>query len=223
MQAEIARAIALNRREYGNKRYDLVRERPEFAPWIGDATGETGRKRFNRLVKVVREPLPKDRTRPFQNRPVNEGQHAWAQEESARANAKCMLPIRLTPEQMMAGGGTALIGFLGLQDIIAEGPADLQRVRAATLVDDPDGVGGKRTIDPDLLRKTVLTSIDFVKGVADLQRDYASIFPTLAFAAGAMRIALQAAGEDPAAQRSVVADFGALIQQFNGLAPGEQA
>ena len=38
LKIEMQRAIALIRREYGSKHYDLVRERPEFAPWIGKAT-----------------------------------------------------------------------------------------------------------------------------------------------------------------------------------------
>lgn len=220
LQAEIAKAIALHRRQYGNKHYDLVRERAEYAPWIGKEAGATGTQRFKRLVRRVRQPLPSDRTRPHQNRETNAEQQAWAEVETQRANAQCSLPIQLSPEQVMSGGGTALIGFLALQDLIVDGPTDLQRAREALLVDDPAGIGGKRTFAPELLQKNVLATVNFAKGVADLVRDYASIFPTRDFAVGLMRIALEAAGDNKDAQLRVTQQVGQLIQQLNGLGPG---
>lgn len=215
------RAVALNRREFGNQRYDLLRSDPEFEPWIGSSTGETGRKRLQRMVNKVREPLPHDRTKPHQYRDLNEEQHAWANVETAEANAQSSLPLRLTPSQVMAGGGAALTGFAALQDLIANGPEDLQRIRAAALVEDRSAPGGLRALDPKLLLKTVVASADFAKKVADLQRDYNSIFPTVAFAEGVMRIALEAAGDDREARRAVATNLGSLVQQLNGLSPGE--
>jgi hypothetical protein len=219
LQAKIAHAIALHRREWGNKYYDLVRERAGFAEWIGKEAGEAGRRRFSRMVRLVREPLPKDRTRPHQRRDINIEQHEWAKAQANRANISAGLPIHISTEQVMAGGPTALVGFQALCDLISQGPADLLRARAAWVIADPDAPGGERALDPVMLQKNVLARADFARVVADLQRSYSSIFATTEFAKGAVRIALDAAGEDVVSKQRVTAQFADFIQNQNGIRP----
>lgn len=80
LEGQMLRAVAEHRRQYGSKHYPLLREHPDFKPWIGKQTGETGRKCLQRMVKRVSKRLPEDRTRPHKGREVNDDQAAWAQE-----------------------------------------------------------------------------------------------------------------------------------------------
>ncbi len=51
VKALITQALALHLREQGNCNWGMVREKAEFAPYIGAIAGETGKKRFQRWKK----------------------------------------------------------------------------------------------------------------------------------------------------------------------------
>lgn len=93
------------------------------------------------------------------------------------------------------------------------------RARAAWVIADPDAHGGERALDPAMLQKNVLARVDFARGAAELQRSYSSIFPSIEFAKGAFRVAMDAAGDNLAARQHVTAQFADLVQQLNGIRP----
>lgn len=107
MQMEIKRVMAMHLREQGDCNWHVVRERPEFAPWIGEASGEAGRRKFFRWKKKLRRPLPADRTRPHDGRELHDEQQAWARAEARAAAQAAGQLIPLSPRHILAAGATA--------------------------------------------------------------------------------------------------------------------
>jgi hypothetical protein len=154
MKARIRRAIAQNLREDGGD-WDLVREDPEFAPYIGRAAGEAGRKMFFRWKRQLALPLQPDRTRPKDGRQVIEEHQAWADKEASATPARTGLPIRLTGAQLMAQGRTALRGYQMVAERLQQASDDIERIRQCALIEDPEGVKGLAASDPQLLISAV--------------------------------------------------------------------
>jgi hypothetical protein len=171
-KAEILRAIALHQREHGNCNWHLVRQHPDFAPWIGEASGPSGRRKFFHWKKKLRRPLPADRTRPHDGRGVNEDQQAWATlEAEAAAQAPNQL-VALSPRHIMADGATAVAGFPQLAQKLGQGFDDIERVRRAALLDDPHGYKGQSAHQPDLLLKAVRETRELTRTSTGFLREY---------------------------------------------------
>ena len=216
LERQLLIAVAEHRRQYGSKHYPLLREHPDFEPWIGKRTGETGRKRLQRVVKRVSKRLPEDRTRPHKGRDVNDDQVAWAEERAATANAGSGVPIVVSPAQIMAGGGLALTGFVELARMLKNGPADLELVRQAALADDPDGAG-KFAIDPELLLKAIRAQSDWVDKVERLSARFASVFATTEFAEGVVQLITVNLAHLPEERDATLQDLNDLVRQLGGL------
>jgi hypothetical protein len=157
LELRLLRAIALNIREYGNERYDLVREHPDFAPFVGRLTGATGKKRWRRLVDKVAKPMPPDRTKPHRGRIVNQEQEAWAEEPFPNADAVAGLP---PVTELMAGGLPMLLDVAAIGRSLQTAMEDIERVRQAALVDDPLAPGGRAAAVPTLLLRAVTATFD---------------------------------------------------------------
>lgn len=157
LELRMLRALALNIREYGNARYDLVREHPDFAPWIGAGAGATGKKRFRRQVDRVAKPMPPDRTKPHRGRIVNREQEAWAEDLWPHSDPAAGLP---PVRDLMAGGLPLFLDLVELSRSLQTAKEDIERVRQAALVDDPLAPGGRAAAVPTLLLRAITATFD---------------------------------------------------------------
>ncbi|MDP3173683.1 MAG: hypothetical protein Q8M88_04535 [Phenylobacterium sp.] len=58
VQLQLERAIFSHMRKHGSRHYDLLRDDPQFAPWIGTHLGPRGEKRLDRLINRLRSNQP---------------------------------------------------------------------------------------------------------------------------------------------------------------------
>ncbi len=172
MQAEIKRAMALLLREQVNCDWHLFRERTDFAPWIGAASGEAGRRKFFRWKKKLLRLLPADRTRPHAGRELHEEQQAWAETEARAAAERGNQLIALSPRLVLAGGATALAGFPQLGARLGRLADDVERLRRIALVEDPEGYNGFSVVDTDLLLKADRAERELIQTSTAFLREY---------------------------------------------------
>ncbi|HEY8572502.1 hypothetical protein [Phenylobacterium sp.] len=156
LELRALRALALNIREHGNERYNLVREHPEFVEWIGRQTGAAGKKRFRRLVDRVTKPLAADCTKPHRGRIVYREQQAWAEEAWPAASGLPIAPV----QELMAGGLPVLLDLVELARSLQTAKDDIERVRHAALIDDPLAPGGRAAAVPTLLLRAITATFD---------------------------------------------------------------
>ncbi|MBU1374929.1 MAG: hypothetical protein KKE02_17940 [Alphaproteobacteria bacterium] len=209
LERDLLIAIAAHRRDYGNRHYHLIRDRAEFAPWVGSETGETGRKRFNRLVKKVGRPV-KDGTgnrRKFEVAP-----DSGAMEKGARAPG----PAVLTPDQVMAGGGIALAGWSELTELLREGPHDIELVRRAAFAPDPEG-RGDILLNPELLLKANKALRAWVEGISKLSASYTSLFREREFAERLVELMTTQLADDPPRLSAMLEGLNHLIGDMGGM------
>jgi hypothetical protein len=219
VKAAILPAIAQHIREHGRRNWDLVRERPEFAPWIGEAAGPSGRRKFFRWVEDVAKRLPKDRTRPHEARQANDDQFEWAKAQAQQIAHQQNLPIAVASRHLMAKGAKAVEGYAFLARQMANGFEDLERVRAAALVDDPNGIGGKSVIDPKLLLKTIQTSTTLVQTTTGLYREYNATWERAAFQDALLDMVEDKLAGHPELRDEVLSGFQDVVDEFGGVPP----
>jgi hypothetical protein len=155
MKMNIRQAIALHVREHGDCDWDLVRERPEFAPFIGKESGETGRKRLLRWKQELSRRVPQDRTKPHEARELNEAHRAWAAETAQAVAASGDLAYPPTELQVREQGVEAVKLAKLLTVRLQQNSDDIERMWWAAVSSDPDGVRGYSADDPKLLAKVV--------------------------------------------------------------------
>lgn len=211
------KAVAEHRRLYGSANYDLLREQPEFKPWIGRATGETGRKRLNRMVAKVKRPLPSDRTKPHQGRGINEEQLEWARRESERANSGEQNAFPISARQLMAGGAPVLevLGTMGA--LLQQTIADVQCIREGAYRDSKSGHEGRAAIDPDLALRAAREARELAKALGEYQRFHTAILRDVEFARGLMVILREENADDIAKRDRMLMRVKELIHQLGGL------
>lgn len=171
--AEIAAHVSV----YGRDRWDLIRERPEFAHVIGKAAGPSGKRRFFRWVEAVVGGPGADAG--GQGRPIEYGEaSAVALNEGRRRAllaAQKNLPAAPSPAYMTRAGprAEANLDFLVM---LGGTVADVEKMRAAAVKPDearPDGEKitnlhvFDRSIDKRL--KLIDTALRVMQEVWDLQ------------------------------------------------------
>ena len=219
---EMLQAVAEHRRLYGSVNYHLLRQRPEFAQWIGHATGETGRKRLNRMVAKVKRPLPPDRTKPHQGREVNDAQLEWAHRESARASAGENSAFPVSARQLMAGGAPTLEVLSTMGALLQQAIADVQCIREAAYRDSKTGHEGRVAADPDLALRAAREARALAKSLGEYQRFNTAIFREVEFSRGLVVIIAEETADDLARRDRLMTRLKELIHRLGGL-PARQA
>jgi hypothetical protein len=167
LKDDVLAAIAEHLRQHGSGQWNLVRERPEFAPVIGAQAGEAGRRKFYRWRKKVSEPMPADKTRPHEGRAVAEDALAHATER-ARTAAEKHLPAAPSPAYFMKMGADAEVK-VDLIEAINEIWADLQLIRSHAMED--DGSGGRRVKSAKQLQDSAKNRLAALETVVRLTKD----------------------------------------------------
>lgn len=157
---EILEAIGEHLREHGRKDWDRVREKPEFAPYVGRQAGEAGRRKFFRWVRDVVRVTPNDTTRPHEARVANEKHMAWA--EANAADAQVEHPDIAIPAAFIAKMGVDGRRRINIEALARQTLEDIGRLRQAAFVKDPTAPGGERVQDVALLERAVARSTKFL-------------------------------------------------------------
>lgn len=157
---EILEAIGEHLRVQGRKDWDLVRERPEFATYVGRQAGEAGRRKFFRWVREVVSATPDDITRPHEARAAAEKHMAWSKSQAAAAEAE-------HPDIGVPAAYIAKMGVDGRRRIDTEALArqtleDLGRLRQEAFLKDATAPGGERVKDVALLERSIRMTTKFL-------------------------------------------------------------
>jgi hypothetical protein len=207
VRLKLHHAIAKHLSLYGGRKYDLLREDPEFRPYIGKHLGETGDKRLDRAVKEVRASLPK-------RRPGVSGQHGTATLRSAGAG-------EATPEesvtQIFSAASASRIGFSELQSLIQERIPELKRHLAATQNEQGDLVSWQ------LYVKLSTELRQMTRTVAELGARFQAQLNTDEFLEGLDNCLAREFAAEPERFRELRGRINDLVAQCGGLpATGEQ-
>ncbi len=209
----IKRAMAMHLREHGNDDWDRVRERPEFAKWIGAESGEAGRRKFFRWKKSLSAPLPTSRTRPHAGRELNEEQQAWARDAAEGATGSA---LALSPRHLMANGGRALEGLHQLNAQLAEGFDDLERIRRVAFEADPNGHLGQVCVLPEVSLKTIRARCDLLKHAQDYLREYNAISAQEEFNEALVDLIHTTLASQPELRDELLSNLGRLVHDHFG-------
>ena len=119
----------------------------------------------------------------------------------------------------MAKGARAVEGYAFLARQLANGFEDLERIRAAALVDDPNGIGGQSVIDPKLLLKTIQTSTTLVQTTTGLYREYNATWERAAFQDALVEMVEDKLADHPELRDEVLSGFQDVVDEFGGVPP----
>jgi hypothetical protein len=168
LKAAILTAIAEHVRAHGRRQWDLIRERPEFAPLIGREAGVNGKRRFWRWVNAVCEPPPADRTRPHEAREVTADALRSATER-ARLAAERNLPAAPSPSYLMRAGADASknLDFLAAVHLIW---ADAERLREHAMRIDQTAPDGMAISDGKLFDASIRRRVEVMESALRVMR-----------------------------------------------------
>jgi hypothetical protein len=131
VERKLRRAVDAHLSQHRGSRYELLREHPDFRPYIGLALGETGRKRLTRLIAEVRA------TAPSLRRGGRESEARSTATEPPRAHAapRPVSPVIISSADRVAGTGPVLFGYGQLQSIAERRLTELERAIDACIND----------------------------------------------------------------------------------------
>lgn len=132
VRLKLDQAIADHLRTHGARHYDLLRDNPAFAPWLGSHLGARGEKRLDRAIRDLRCAKAK---RLGRGAIAAAGAGAVAQEGAARDPADTLAD---DPAQRVASAGAAVVSYDELQAELRLHRSQIQRAIAECL--DEDGV-----------------------------------------------------------------------------------
>lgn len=218
LELKLLRALVSHVREHGSKRYDLIREDPEYAPWIGHAEGEKGRKRFRRLLDRITKPLPADGAPASAASALNADQEAWATQQLA-ANAATIGRLPIATPQLMSGGLPALLDIIELRRELDECTDDLNRIRDVALEDDPQAIGGRAAAIPDLLLKVAKARTELSSRKAQLYDRQLSLLRDHAFGLDLVAMISDSLADQPEKRALLLSGLQTLVRKHGGALP----
>lgn len=140
LKDRILAEIAAHVRVYGRERWDLIREKPEYAHVIGKEAGGAGKRKFFRWVENVLGGVPDPH--PGAGRPHEVGDAAVAALDDAQKRALLAaqknIPAAPSPAYLMRKGPAAenSINFLAVVHSLM---GDVDMLRAASVTENDDG------------------------------------------------------------------------------------
>jgi hypothetical protein len=101
VRLELDREIIRHRSQHRSRYYDLLRNDPRFAPWIGSHRGCAGEKRLDRYIADLRKNQPKKMS-------ASAAARAAAAAAGAGESADAVEELRTPRADVLAGGGAAV-------------------------------------------------------------------------------------------------------------------
>lgn len=169
MKRKILVAISDHMVEHGRHHWNLVRERPEFAPVIGKESGPAGQRKFYRWVAQVSQPIPPDKTRPHEARQVAENAMEIASLR-ARSAADQNLPAVPTPSYFLRAGADAE-RQVNLLAVVNQTLIDAERLRDHAMRPDENTPGGAAIANEKAFDASIRRRLDVVQTAVNLRRE----------------------------------------------------
>jgi len=205
----LRRRIDAHLRTHGSRNYDLLREDPEFAPYIGKHLGAAGEKKLDRLISDVRATIPGLRSRdPARSASVGKADVAEPRVPQA---SRAVATINVSPAQILSGGAMAVVGFRELQLLYEYALPDLDRA-----IRDCRNADGELT-DGDLLVKLHRERRATVDALGRLQDMFLGGLSKSALMERMIERVLAEQPDDPDRARAFRADVSAIFHEFAGL------
>lgn len=212
VRLKLDHAIAHHLRAHGARHYDLLRDDPAFAPWIGFHLGARGEKRLDRAIADVRRFQKKklSRSAAAADRGLEVDPDIGAHEPPDFAQA--------SPAQRLAGAGAAIISYDELQSDLRRRRRRLEAAMDACLNEHGE------TVKPDLYLKLSREHRALVADSASLaKRFHADINSQVVLERVITRV-LHAHADDPQSARALLTDINNIVQGAGGIAAtGEDA
>jgi len=138
--------IVAHLRVYGRERWDLIREKPEYAPYIGKEAGAVGKRKFFRWVGHVTNGIPDPHVGvQGRHKETPDAAHDALDDGRRRALAAAQknIPAAPSPAYMMRKGAEAdnQINFLA---VVHDLMRDANKMRAASVTPDEAAEDGEK-------------------------------------------------------------------------------
>lgn len=206
VRLKLDHAIADHLRTHGARHYDLLRDDPAFAPWIGSHLGARGEKRLDRAIRDARRFQKKKLGRSASSTAlaVDDALDAAAGEPSG--------PPAGSPAQRFAAVGAAVVSYDELQGELRRGRRQLEAMMAACL--NEDGEPAK----PDLYLKLSRERRALINDSANLAKRYHADLNSQAVMERVVARVLEAHADDPQHAQALIADISNIIRETTGIA-----
>ncbi|CAN7422355.1 hypothetical protein LJR219_002712 [Phenylobacterium sp. LjRoot219] len=206
VRLKLDRAIADHLKVHGARHYDLLRDDPAFAPWIGSHLGARGEKRLDRAIRDVRR---------FQMKKLGRGAAPTALAVDDALDAAAGEPLEHpagSPVQRFAAVGAAVVSYDELQGELRRGRRQLEAMMAACLNEDGEPV------KPDLYLKLSRERRALITDSANLAKRYHADLNSQAVMERVLARVLEAHAGDPEGAHALITDISNIIRDATGIA-----
>jgi hypothetical protein len=204
VRLKLNQTIADHLRLHRSQFYDLLRDDPQFAPWIGTHLGARGEKRLDRAIADVRRVQKQKLARKAAviAHPADEAA------ETVQLNPPD--PVIADPAHRLAAAGSAVVSYDELQGDLRRRRRQLERAMDVCL--DEDG----EVADPGLFLKLSREHRATVTDSANLAKRFHADVHSEAFLERVLGRMLQ--GHDPEAARALIAELSNIFRETTGIA-----
>lgn len=202
VRVKLDHAIADHLRTHGARHYDLLREDPAFALWIGAHLGARGEKRLDRAIAEVRR---------FQKKKLARSAASTAPAAVASPDLAAPAPTD-DPVQQFTAAGSAVISYTELQAELRRRRAQLEAAMEGCLNEDGEAVR------PELFVTLSREHRALVADSAKLAKGFHADFNSQAALERLMQRLLRDHADDPQSARTLIADINNIIHGTSGIA-----
>jgi|GEM_PF-4464830 len=206
VRLKLDHAIANHLRDHGARYYDLLRDDPAFAPWIGTHLGARGEKRLDRAIADVRR---------FQKKKLARGAASTAAAVEVSHVPMVVGPLDHLagdPAQRFAAAGSPIVSYDELQGDLRRRRWQLEAAMSACLNEDGEAV------KPDLFLKLSREHRALVTDSANLAKRYQADLNSKAVVDRVLDRVLKEHADDPQSAQALIADISKIIRDTGGIA-----
>lgn len=206
VRLKLDHAIADHLRAHGPRYYDLLRDDPTFAPWIGSHLGARGEKRLDRAIADVRR---------FQRKKLSRSAAAPGQASEADAEIIARVPpdlVSSSPAQRLAGAGAAVMSYDELQGDLRQRRLQLETTIKRCLNEDGE------VVKPELYLKLSREHRALIADSASLSKRFHADMNSEAVLERVIQRMLEAHADDPQRARALISDLNDIIHGAGGIA-----
>jgi hypothetical protein len=205
VRLQLDRAIADHLRAYGSRYYDLLRDDPMFAAWLGTHLGARGEKRLDRAIAAVRRVQKKKPARHLP--PMVQG--ADVEGDAVSYGAADHIG---DPAERFAAAGSAVVSYDELQGDLRRRRWQLEREMRACQIE------GGGIVDPGLYLKLSREHRALVTDSASLAKRFHADAHSQAVLERVLDRMLNEHAEEPERARAIIADISNIFRETTGIA-----
>jgi hypothetical protein len=206
VRLKLDQAIAEHLRVHRARFYDLLRDDPQFAPWIGTHLGARGEKRLDRYIRDVRGRQATKARRHAMPALVAAGDASAAVQYEAADNPG------VSPADPFVAAGAAVVSYAELQGDLRRRRGQLERMIAAGL----NELGEAE--DPDLYVKLSREHRALVTDSANLAKRYHADMQSEHVIRNVLDRVLNEFADDAARAGELITDLNKIFRETTGIA-----